>query len=273
MAQEFRKREEEEELVRKFEEILKRKSTAFFDLEAYETIIYYYLDRAKHKKALQAVQMAIAQYPYSTELVAVKAQVLSNLQHYDEALELLEHALNMHPGDIDILLSMGSIYSLQGKHDKAIEVYEQGLALSDSEQDELYYSLGLAYQSIEEYAKAIDAYEKSIEQNLTHEGALYELAYCLDVVGQLETSISYYRKFIDEDPFSAPAWYNLGIVCNKLERYDEAVEAYEYALALFAASLSLLISGAGRYSVDRAMTSRSGSAIGQATGTVLHGAR
>jgi putative oxidoreductase len=29
---------------------------------------------------------------------------------------------------------------------------------------------------------------------------------------------------------------------------------YEYALALFAASLSLLFSGAGRFSVDRAIT-------------------
>jgi tetratricopeptide (TPR) repeat protein len=109
MEQEFRKREEEEELVRQFEEALKRKSATFFDLEAFETIIYYYMDRAKHKKALLAVQVAITQYPYSTELIAVKAQVLSNLQQYDEALELLEEAINLHPGDLDIMLSMGSI--------------------------------------------------------------------------------------------------------------------------------------------------------------------
>ncbi len=94
MAQEFRKREEEEELIRSFEEILKKKSSVFFDLEAYETIIYYYLDRAKHKKALAAVSMAMAQYPFSTELIAVKAQILSNLQQYDEALELLERLLH-----------------------------------------------------------------------------------------------------------------------------------------------------------------------------------
>ncbi len=48
---------------------------------------------------------------------------------------------------------------------------------------------------------------------------------------------------------------------------------YEYALALFAASVSLLISGAGRYSVDRAVASRDGPAIGLATGSALRGAR
>ena len=81
MAKEFRKREEEEELIRSFEENLKKKSSGFFDLEAYETIIYYYLDRGKHKKALVAVNMAMEQYPFSTELISVKAQILSNLQH------------------------------------------------------------------------------------------------------------------------------------------------------------------------------------------------
>ena len=120
MAQEFRKREEEEELIRSFEDILKRKSSGFFDLEAYETIIYHYLDRGKHKKSLVAVTMAMEQYPFSTELIAVKAQILSNLQRYEEALELLEQALNLHPTDLDILLSMGSIFSLQGLHEKGL---------------------------------------------------------------------------------------------------------------------------------------------------------
>ncbi len=48
---------------------------------------------------------------------------------------------------------------------------------------------------------------------------------------------------------------------------------YEYALALFATSVSLLISGAGRYSVDRAVTSPGGSAVGSAAGAALRGAR
>lgn len=48
---------------------------------------------------------------------------------------------------------------------------------------------------------------------------------------------------------------------------------YEYALALFAASLSLLISGAGRYSVDLAVGSRGGSRTDSAAGYALRRAR
>lgn len=48
---------------------------------------------------------------------------------------------------------------------------------------------------------------------------------------------------------------------------------YEYALTLFAAALSLLLSGAGRYSVDLALTSRGGSASDPAVWPAPRGAR
>ncbi len=69
----------------------------------------------------------------------------------------------------------------------------------------------------------------SIAGNLNNEHALYELAHCLDLLGQLESHLGFYNKLIDRDPYSHHAWYNLGIAYSKLERYEEAVQAYEYA--------------------------------------------
>ncbi len=232
MSHEFRKREEEEELIKRYEENLRANSIGYFDIDAYEVIVDHYMEKLKFKKALAAVNQATEQFPFSTGLIAIKAQILSNLEQYEEALELLEMARNLHPMDIEVYLSIGSILSLQGKHKEAISLYEEILSFADDEKDDIYYNIGLAYQSLEEYDKAIDAYKKSIEENINHEGSLYELAFCLDIAGQLEGSLSYYRKFIDEDPYSAAAWYNLGIVCNKLEKFDDAIEAYGYALAI-----------------------------------------
>jgi tetratricopeptide (TPR) repeat protein len=48
----------------------------------------------------------------------------------------------------------------------------------------------------------------------------------------LKGSIEYYQKFIDEDPYSTAAWYNLGIVYNKLEKYRRALQAYDYAITI-----------------------------------------
>jgi len=232
MAQEFRKREEEEELIKRYEESLRKNTPGFYDIDSYEIIIDHYMAASKFKKALVAVNLAIDQFPFSTELFTIKAQVLSHLKEYEEALVLLEAAKNLHPNDLEIYLSIGSVHSLQGNHEDAITVYEEALSFAEEDHDELYYNIGLSYQSMEKYDKAIECYKKSIEINLAHEGSLYELAFCLDIVGQLDNSIAYYKKFIDEDPYSAAAWYNLGIVCNKLERFEEAIEAYEFALAI-----------------------------------------
>src|SRR6187455_3246479 len=125
MSREYRKREEENELVKRFEDHLRKKKSEFFDLDAYEHIIDYYMFKGKHNKALVAVNQAIEQYPYSTELITIKAQILSNLDAYDEALELLEQAHAMQPNDPEIFLTIGSILSLRGKHKEAIENYER----------------------------------------------------------------------------------------------------------------------------------------------------
>src|ERR1041384_1066834 len=145
MSREYRKREEENELIKRFEDHLRKKKSEFFDLDAYEQIIDYYMFRSKHNKALQAVNLAIGQYPFSTELITLKAQILSNLEEFDEALSLLDKAHSLQPNDPEIFLTKGSILSLQGQHGEAIENYERALLLAE-DRDEVYYNIGLAYQ-------------------------------------------------------------------------------------------------------------------------------
>src|SRR3954469_24894341 len=127
MAREYRKREEENELIKRFEDNLRKKKAGFFDLDAYEQIIDFYMFRGKLNKALHAVNQAISQYPYSIELITIKAQVLSSLEEYDQALELLDQAHAMQPNDPEIFLTIGSILSLRGKHREAIDNYERAL--------------------------------------------------------------------------------------------------------------------------------------------------
>ena len=212
--------------------MIRKKSSDYFELEQFETIIEHYLSKDKNKKALTAVERAMEQYPFSGELVAAKAQVLSNLERYEEAEQLLSDYRAVNPYDMDALLNLGSVYTLQQKYQDAIALLEDALVQAEDMRDEIFFNLGLAYQGQGKWEEAIVHYKAAIDLNLSHEGALYELAYCLDQVGELENSLSYYSKFIDEDPFSAAAWYNLGIVYNKLERFDEAIEAYSYALAI-----------------------------------------
>src|SRR5688572_29397257 len=167
MAKEFRKKREDEgnDLIKRFEDHLRKKKAEFFDIDAYEEIIEFYLLRTKFNKALQAVNMAISQYPFSTQLITSKAQILSQLEEYNEALELLDQAENLQPNDPEVFLTRGSIFTLQGKHKEAIESYERALEFTD-DKDEVYYNIGLAYQQIENFVSAIEAYKNAIEFNI-----------------------------------------------------------------------------------------------------------
>ena len=138
MAHEFRKREEEEEeLINRYEESLRKNTSDFYDNDSYEIIIDHYMARSKFKKALVAVDSAIEQFPFSTDLLSIKAQVLSHLKKYDEALVLLETAKNLHPNDIEVYLTIGSVHSLKGSHQDAIAIYEEALEIYEGESDAL----------------------------------------------------------------------------------------------------------------------------------------
>src|SRR3546814_16766745 len=38
------------------------------------------------------------------------------------------------------------------------------------------------------------------------------------------------QKYIDEEPYSYAAWYNLGNAFNKLGLFEKAIDAYDYAI-------------------------------------------
>lgn len=61
---------------------------------------------------------------------------------------------------------------------------------------------------------------------------MYELAFCYEITGKSEDAVKYYSGFLDKNPYSKTAWFNLGVSYNKLFLYEKAILAYDYALAI-----------------------------------------
>ncbi len=230
MAKNYKKKTENK-IVKLFEEHVRNKTSFLFEIEQFEEIINFYSVHNELKKALSACQAAEYQFPYSIDILILKAQTLSGLDQDEEALTTLELAENLQPNEPEIFMLRGSIYSIIGEFDKAIEEYEKAIDLADYK-DEVYHHLGLVYQDMENYEKAIEYLKKSISINIRNENALYDLAYCLDVTDRKEESITFYTKFIDEDPYSSLAWYNLGILYVKMSQLKNAIKAFDYAVVI-----------------------------------------
>ncbi|RYZ97097.1 MAG: tetratricopeptide repeat protein, partial [Moraxellaceae bacterium] len=230
MNEEYNEANEDKELIRRYEEKLENGYGFFFDLDEYEVIIDHYTANIEYGKALEACDAAIDQYPFSTGLLLDKAQVLAMTGDFDTALKLIERVEMMDPTNIDVLLTRGIIFTQQGEYENAVDCLKQA-SDSPAEEgiDEIYFNLALAYQSWGKFKKAIYYYKKCLEKNHHHEAALQELVYCLEITGGLEASIPFYQDFIDNDPYSYAAWYNKGVILSRLSRFQEAVEAFEYA--------------------------------------------
>jgi tetratricopeptide (TPR) repeat protein len=90
----------------------------------------------------------------------------------------------------------------------------------------------MEYENKNEYKKAIEILRQAIQHNPLNEGAINELAFCFDQLGDYDNAIKCYSDFIDENPYSYTSWYNLGNAYSKVEDFDKAIWAYDYCILI-----------------------------------------
>jgi len=96
---------------------------------------------------------------------------------------------------------------------------------------ELHYQKGRCLEEGMDYEAAAEAYERAIELNPQHVGALFRLAYWNDLRGNDELAIDYYEKAAAIRPVHAGVLINLGLLYEDHGRYEEAAQAYDRVLA------------------------------------------
>ncbi|AIZ64793.1 hypothetical protein PK28_15935 [Hymenobacter sp. DG25B] len=231
MNENFEDRDEVLDTVRRFERMLTNNEPVFFDLGDFENIIDHYTTHTQYDKALRACEAAIAQYPFSTELLIDRSQVLAMKGEYVEAAAQIEDVALLDPDNPDVAVTRGIIATQKGDFSEAVAYFLSALERAP-DRDDIHFNLGLAYQSWQKFKSAAKYYKQSLRLNLDNEVAVQELLYCLEVSERLETNLEFFRRFTDDDPYSALAWYNLGQAYFRLGRYDDAVAAFEYAILI-----------------------------------------
>ena len=83
--------EEYDELLNRWEDMLKNKKKYFFDVFEFENIIDYYIDIDKANNALNAINLASEQHPSSINIQLKKAQVLVEKGLSNQALKIIDN--------------------------------------------------------------------------------------------------------------------------------------------------------------------------------------
>jgi len=224
-----------DDLIKRFEEMCANGTRSFFDTDEFETLIEHYLNTNYYPKAVQVVELAMEQYPFSIDFIIRKAQLLCANKETKKALELLAHAETMDPLHPEIFMTRGSIYSLIGLPEKAIENFKKSIEHSQGSPEQIedgYLYLAFEYETLDSFEDAIFCLKKVTDLNPNNEAALYELSFCYEASGKNNEAIEFFNSFLDKHPYSSSAWFNLGVVFNRLEHFEKAIEAYDYVIAI-----------------------------------------
>lgn len=225
--------EEIRELVKQFQNLKTGRSHSFLDEEAFEKIIDYFDDEEDLQQALEAAELGIEQYPYSSMLLIKKADLLIATRQYHDALEVLGHAELLDSNDINLYILKTDAYLALDQQEKAVELLENALDLfGGQERIELLFELADVYDDYEEFDKIFDCLKLILEQDPNNEEALYKICFWTDFTGRNEESIRLHQQIIDDYPYSELAWFNLAAAYQGLKLYEKSIDAYKYAVVI-----------------------------------------
>jgi tetratricopeptide (TPR) repeat protein len=221
-----------QELLKQFELSLAQSETIRFTEDEFESIIHYYLQNNQAQFALDASEMALILYPFSSEFCLTKADAHIELGELDHAEEYLTHNFKIDKTDIDFYIILSEVHVLRNNYNKAIEICKEGLEICRENLDELYLHLAEIYDHQGEYEEVIPNIEEAIRLNPLNEDALYLYSITMSILDKVDEKIVFLQSLINEDPFNDEAWYFIAISYRELGMYEKAIEALEYINAI-----------------------------------------
>lgn len=158
---------------------------------------------------------------------------------YDKAIEAYESALSRSTGDPFVYNNLGAAYEKSGNINKAMENYVHAASMRS---DNLTFNrnAGLACLKANEVDKAIPYLSKVIDADSSDNAVKLALAEYYANKGENENAKKLLEGLSDKLGNNTTYWYNLGVVCFRLNDLDGAASAYKKAMELGSSDAALL---------------------------------
>ncbi len=226
-------REELKELLKQYHNLKNGRQHCFLEEDAFERIIDHFDEKDNLPEALEASEIGLSQFPYSSQLMIKKADLLLASRKYSEALDVLEVAELYDSSDLNLYILKTDAYLALDQQAQAVDLLEAALLLFEGEERlDLLFELADVYDDYEEFDKVFDCLKLILEEEPNNEEALYKICFWTDFTGRNEESIRLHQQIIEDFPFSELAWFNLAAAYQGLKLYEKSIDAYQYAVAI-----------------------------------------
>lgn len=220
-------------LVQRYEGMLREGGISFLEVDSFLMLSDYYEESNDFKGALVALNHAMNQHPYSASLYVRKAQILSEEEQYDKAFEALDAAKIYEPSDLDIYLTKADIYMRLFEQDNAIKVLRKAKEYASGEElGDLYVLESTIYETKKDYTNALKYLKQALRKDPKNEIALSRISGIYDLTKDYADAITFHLSFINQNPYSYWAWYNLGLAYMYLGLIEKATDAFDYAIVI-----------------------------------------
>jgi len=226
-------REELKNLLQQLQNLKDGKPNSFIEEDGFERIVEHLEDIEAYNEALEACELAINQYPYSSGLLLMTGNTLIILKKYKEALQVLEQSELLDSSDTNLYILKTDVYLALDQQEKAAALLENAIHYFEGEEKtDLLFELADVYDDYENFEKVFDCFLEILKLDPNNEEALYKICFWTDFTGRNEESINLHQGIIESYPFNELAWFNLGAAYQGLKLHEKAIDAYQYAAAI-----------------------------------------
>jgi tetratricopeptide (TPR) repeat protein len=199
------------------------------------------------------------QTPANVNGLLEKARGEENAGNYEAAENTYRQALAVAPENLEVLKRLGVLEQTELKFDDSILLFKHVLA-GDPDYKGVNFFMGLSYFGKNEFSASINYFERELKTSKPHPRTHYYLGLAMQSAGRIDEAIAHLNQSLAQDPKDADALYELarfhknaslhsiealkaldpdsfqlhalmGEVYADQERYSDAIEEYQKALA------------------------------------------
>lgn len=220
------------ELILKFNAIEKGQDIIFSE-QNYIDLIDYYIIQTKNQKAFSVLNKALNSFPDSYDILLSEAQLLIEVEMNIAASKKLKKLYKLNPKDLGLIMLIGINYTKLAIINKAMMFFDTALGMiKNTNKELLLYSIAQTFIQAGRYDIATFYLSKAYQLKPNDKTIILDFALSLERSGYHKKAEKLYKLYLKKDPFSKIAWYNLGVVLANEQKVKEAIEAFDYAIAI-----------------------------------------
>ncbi len=235
---------EGDELISRYENMIRNNHSIYFSLDDYENLFMYYtrfyddsysLEDINLEMARLVIQDGIVQYPNASllQLFYIYYRYLNNELLINETVDQLKGISFQEYEKVSLTYHLINIYIKINLTAEAISLYKQllKLAQTDEEKINIYSELIFLFNRPEDVPKIVGYCEKLMELEPKREKSLLRELY-VHFLFKNDLGLSFFELYVENHPFSINGWQYLGETYSGLSLYEKAVSALDNAVAL-----------------------------------------